>query len=431
MSKTLIEHADILTHESEIKNGYFAYEGNTITYIGQDRPEGAFDRIIDGTNRLLIPGLYNLHTHTPMTLFRGYAEELPLDRWLNEKIFPAEDKLFGEAVYYGTLLSAAEMIAGGVVSASDMYFFCDDIVRAFADSGMKANVSRAVTCFDPNQDMSQEKRLLESVALFEQYDHSADGRILVDLSIHAEYTNVPCSVQAVAQKAKELNTGIHVHLSETQKEHEECIRRHGLTPTAYMAKHGVFDVPVTAAHCVWIDQNDRKIFAETGATAVHNPTSNLKLASGIADVPAMLQSGIRVALGTDGAASNNNQNLFEEMHLAAILHKGYQQDPLLVPAKSVLEMATVNGARAQRREHCGELKVGCRADFALLNCDKPHLYPRFDSLYALLYSAQASDVCMTVVDGKTLYENGTFTTIDIQRVQAKVVEMVERMKLDF
>lgn len=402
---------------------YVTVENAYITAIDTVCPKGGFDRIIDGKGKLLSPGLVNAHTHAAMTLFRGYGEDLPLDRWLNERIFPAEDRLNARAVELGTKLSIAEMLAAGITSFSDMYFFCDATARAVAEVGIKANLSRSVVSFDDDADYAKDPRVLEGIALFNEWNGAEDGRILVDLSLHAEYTNRPRAVSYIADAAARLGTRVHIHLSETAKEHAECIARHGVTPTGFFLKHGLLDVPVIAAHCVHLTDEDRAILAAHGASAVHNPISNLKLGSGIMPLDVTLAAGVNVALGTDGAASNNRLDLLREMQTALLLAKGTTGAPDRVRAEDAFKLATENGARAQGRTDSGRVAVGYRADLALFDLGGAHNLPVVTPMGALAYSAAASDVCLTMVDGAILYENGEFYTLDVEKLKREFGEM--------
>lgn len=408
------------------KNQYVGVKDGRIAYIGAEEPQEDFGERYDGRHRLLLPGFYNVHSHAPMTLLRGYAENLPLQRWLGEKVFPFEDLLDEEAAYYGTLLAISEMLASGTVSFSDMYFFLDGMTKAIFESGIKCNLSRGLTVFD-DSDYTDLPAYRDNLRLRGEWNGANGGRLIGDLCIHGEYTSNPKIVEAVAQHARDTGARIHIHLSETQTEHEECKSRHGLTPAAYMEKHGIFDSPTTAAHCVWLEDGDFDILKKHGVTVACCPASNLKLASGYANVPKLLESGINLALGTDGAASNNNLDMFEEMHLADIMPCGYRHDPTEVSSAEVLDMATVNGARLQGRSDTGVLAVGKKADIIALDLDKPHLYPNFDTPALLTCAAHSSDVCMTMVDGRILYENGEYKTLDREKVFYEARAAVKRL----
>lgn len=392
-------------------------DGKYISYIGTAEYTEKCDRVIDCKDKLMFPGLYNCHTHAAMTLFRGYGEDMPLTEWLNGCIFPAEDLLTSHAVYTASQLAIAEMIRGGIISFSDMYFFCDDTARAAAETGIKANLSRAVMSFDENIDMSTDVRFAEGKALFERWHNTSEGRIKIDMAIHAEYTNKERACRAVAEYAAEKSIGLHIHLSETENEHRECVGRHGKTPARFFADCGCFDVPVNAAHCVWVDDDDMILMADRGVTAVYNPVSNLKLGSGIMPMKKMLDYGVRVALGTDGAASNNTLNILKEMNIGAILQKGITGDPAGIKADHIIEAATKNGAIAQGRQNCGLLAVGNYADIILIDLTALNNIPYYDLRHTVMYSASAENVTLTMVDGNILYENGEFTTIDEEKLK--------------
>lgn len=415
----LFKNITILYENGDVSaNMYLAVQDKKILYIGKAAPKDvSFDRVIDGTNKLLCPGFYNCHTHSPMTLFRGYAEDLPLSRWLREKIFPAEDRLYPQAIHAATLLSAAEMIKNGTISCSDMYFFCDQIADSIASSGMKANISRSMVAFDPNITADNDDRFKEAMNLYRDYHNSADGRIKVDMSVHAEYSTVAAMPRYLSDFALEHGLAIQVHISESASEHKECLERHGMTPTEFFLKNGLFRVPVIAAHCVHLSDNDIKIFAEHGATAVHNPSSNLKLGSGIMRLGDLLDAGVNVTLGTDGAASNNALDILKEAYLAAILQKGVTGDTSKLSSARFLPLLTENGAKAQGRVDCGKIKEGYAADLVMMDFDALNVIPVYNPCDSFLYSANSSNVVMTMVDGKILYENGEYKTLDIEKIK--------------
>ncbi len=397
--------------------GFLSVEKGRIAYIGSSRPAGSFSREIDCEGNLLMSGLFNLHCHAAMTLFRGYGEDLPLQRWLHERIFPAEDRLSSEKVRAATALAVAEMLRGGIVSFSDMYFFCEDSAEVILSSGIKANLSRSLVSFTEGQRAKGDPRFEEAVALYRAYHNAGNGRLKIDMSLHAEYSNVESYIRDVADYTAAQGLILETHLSETKEEHDDCVARRGMTPAAFFEKCGLFASPVVCAHGVWLTADDRALLAARGATVVHNPCSNLKLGSGVAPLALLTSAGINVALGTDGAASNNTLDLFREMYVASLLSKGISRDPTQAPAAALLAMATVNGARAQGREGCGELRAGSAADLILVDLDSLNNIPSYDPLYTLLYSASSRDVLMTVVDGEILYEKGVFYTLDIEKIK--------------
>lgn len=410
---------DLLDENFHLKRGqYVGVKDGVIAYIGDTAPAEDYGESYDGRHRLLLPGFYNVHSHAPMTLLRGYAENLPLQRWLNEKVFPFEDKLSEEAAYCGTQLAIAEMLASGTVSFTDMYFFLDGMTKAILESGIKCNLSRGLTVFD-DSDYEQTAAYRDNLRLLDEWHGMNNGRLLADLCIHGEYTSTPKVVEAVAAQAKARGARMHIHLSETQAEHEECKQRHGMTPAAYMQARGVFDVPTTAAHCVWLEGEDFDILKAHGVTVACCPASNLKLASGYANVPKMLEMGIHVALGTDGAASNNNLNILQDLYLFAVVYKGYYHDSTLITPAQALYAATRAGALSQGREDSGRLAVGCKADLCVINTDTPQFTPMTDAACNVVYAAQGADVRLTMVDGEVLYRDGEFKTIDIEKAKAE------------
>lgn len=429
--KTLFKNADILIFEngiySVIKNTYLAVDGDKISYIGKDFPDGKFDITKDMTGKLLMSGFYNCHNHCPMVLLRGVGSDLPLNEWLFNKVFPIEDKLTADEIYAGTNLALLEMLACGTVSFSDMYFEPQVTAKAVAEAGMKANLTRPVQSFDPSEEAKDSFRIAQSIELYNEWNNAADGRILIDFSIHAEYTCTEKIARAYSEECNRRGGLMHIHLSETVKEHNECKEKYGKTPTQWFNDLGAFDSRAFAAHCVTLEDSDMEILLSNGVNVVHNPSSNMKLGSGFARVQKMLDMGINVALGTDGAASNNNLDMVEEMHLASIIHNGYSQDATIMNADTVIKMATLNGAKLQGRENCGELKVGNKADIIAISLDKPHLRPVIDEKALITYSAQSSDVCMTMVDGKILYENGEYTTLDKEKIYFDVEKAIKKL----
>lgn len=429
--KTLFKNADILLFEkgiyNVIKNAYLAVDGSRISYIGKSQPDGDFDLTKDMTGKLLMSGFYNCHNHCPMVLLRGVGSDLPLNEWLFNKVFPIEDKLTAEEIYAGTNLALLEMLACGTVSFSDMYFEPQVTAKAVAESGMKANLTRPVQSFDPNEEPKDSFRIAQSLELYDEWNNAADGRILIDFSIHAEYTCTEKIARAYSEECNKRGGLMHIHLSETVKEHNECKEKYGKTPTQWFNDLGTFDSRAFAAHCVTLEDSDMDIILSKGVNVVHNPSSNMKLGSGFARVQKMLDMGINVALGTDGAASNNNLDMIEEMHLASIIHNGYMQDATVMNADTVIKMATLNGAKLQGRDDCGELKVGNKADIIAISLDKPHLRPIIDEKALVTYSAQSSDVCMTMADGKILYENGEYLTLDKEKIYYDIEKAIKKL----
>ncbi|MBQ0078346.1 MAG: amidohydrolase [Eubacterium sp.] len=412
----LFTNIKILDENFQVRdNCYVAVEGDKISYIGEEMPQEYTGRVYDGTGKLLMSGFYNAHAHSPMALMRGYGENLPLQRWLNERIFPFEDKLDGEAVYNGTMLCMAESFRYGIVSTSDMYYFCEEMAQAVIESGAKANISRSIVNFggaDPKGLVS----MREAEDLYRKCHNAGSGRVKIDASLHAEYTSDFATAQAVADFAKAHCIISHIHVSETKLEHEECIARHGLTPAAYLEKAGLFDTPAIAAHCVYSTDEDLEIFKEKCVTIAHNPVSNMKLASGICDVNNAIAKGVNVAIGTDSVASNNSLAFIEEMKLMAIGCKAATGNAEAVTPVDALRAATIGGALAQGRKDCGALKVGNKADLIAIDVSGPNMHPVHQMVNNLVYSASSSDVKLTMIDGRVVYDDGEYPTLDIEKV---------------
>ncbi len=397
------------------QNMFVGTLGDRIDYIGAEKPERNYGEEYNGSRKVLIPGLVNAHTHSPMTLLRGYAENLPLDRWLNERVFPFEDKLNCDRAYYGTMLSIAEQLKSGTTSSSDMYFFQDGVLRAVKDAKAKTNFSRSLVSFG-DADFNNDDRVKEALEAVEKYHMTENGRIKIDMCLHAEYTNTLKFIEQFGEYTKGRGLINHIHLSETKSEHENCKKKYGKTPARVFYDAGVMDTPALFAHCVWIEPSDIELLKEKNASVAHCPASNLKLGSGVCDTYALIEKGVNVAIGTDSAASNNGLDMMREMYLAAILPKGINNKADIVTPKQILKMATRNGAIAQGRDDCGLIKEGYKADLVVLDMNSPNMFPDYDVVNNIVYSANSSDVALTMVDGETLYRNGKFKYIDIEKV---------------
>ena len=418
---TLFSHVTVVTMDERMSVWTDAFVGVTdgkISWLSKKAPEEKPAQIIDGAGMVLMPGLINCHTHLPMSLLRGYADDLALQEWLNDYIFPREDHLDARCVKAATLLGIAECLRFGVTSVSDMYYFCEAEAEAIAESGIKANLSRGTSMFlGDDFDFETFPACQELVALHEKWHNFDNGRLKIECSIHAEYTSTYQLWDALSEYAVNNGLGMQVHLSETQKEHDDCVEKYGLTPAQLLDCHHVFDTRAVAAHCVHLTQEDMALLARRGVSAVHCPVSNLKLASGCADVMGMVRAGMNVCLGTDSVASNNNLDLFEEIKACSLMAKGRTADPTAVPAEAALMMATVCGAKAQGREkECGMIKEGMDADLILLDFSQPHLIPCHNVLSHLVYAASGHDVVITMVRGKILYAAGKYPTIDLGAV---------------
>ena len=404
-----------------LPGAFVAVEGTQITYVGTQRPQGSFEEEIDGEGGVLMPGFVNAHTHVPMTAMRGYGDGNNLQDWLHNYIFPVEARWDDRAIRCCTDLGLAEMIASGVTCIADMYGHSPAIAQEVAAAGISANLSVGGVQFtdDFNPDTHNDCRVQRE--LTEQWHGYNDGQILVDASVHGEYTSHQQLWRWMAGYAREHGLGMHVHISETRSEHEECLARHGKTPIQVLNDYGVWDGRAIAAHCVWTTSEDWAVMAEKGISAVHNPMSNLKLGSGIAPVPAMKKAGVNVCLGTDGVSSNNCTDFFGDLKIAAILHNGAGCDPLALLPIDALRMATANGGRALGRK-TGVIAEGYTADLILVDFSHLNLTPCHSVLSNLAYAAHGSDVRMNMARGRVIYKDGDFLTIDIQRVKREVAD---------
>lgn len=420
----LLKNAEFLMPNGIVSSGDIVIDGTIIAELGNIVGSYQFEKVIDCTNKLAIPGMINTHTHAAMTLFRSYADDMLLMDWLENKIWPAEANLKAEDIYWGTLLAIAEMLKTGTTTFADMYFYMPQVAEAVAETGIRAVLARGMAGVAPTANQA----LSESEDFFRQYHNAADGRITVMLGPHAPYTCPPDYLKRVVSLSEKLGAEIHIHLSETPGEVENCKKQYGKSPIELMDELGVLDRGVLAAHCVHVSENDIEIMKRKKVRVAHNPGSNMKLASGIAPVPEMLKTGICVGLGTDGAASNNNLDMFEEMRLAATLHKVNTLNPLVIPAKEAVAMATSSGAQALGLESLiGKLSPGYKADIVLLDMHAPHWYPQHDRLSLLSYAASAGDVNTVVVDGKILLDNKKLITIDEEKLFFEVQRRGKRL----
>lgn len=387
--------------------------GDEIAHIGELKDDIQVDKIIDGRDKICMPGLVNAHTHIGMSLLRNYADDVPLHEWLNDKIWPVEANLTSEDIYYGSLLSIVEMIEGGTTAFCDMYFEMDQVGKAIEESGIRGVMTRGIT----EVTGGAYEKLEETEELFNRWHNTADGRIKVMVAPHSPYTCSGKFLRDSKDLAKKLNIGFHTHLSETKKELEDSLEEKGMTPIQFADANEVYEVHTIAAHCVHATDEDIKLMAEKKVNPVYCPGSNLKLASGFTPVQKMVDSGIKVALGTDGSSSNNNLNMFEEMNLAAIVNKAVNLDAVSITAMDAIEMATINGAKALTFNDTGSIEVGKKADMILIDIDKPHHYPRHNIISSVAYSTQASDVDTVIVNGDIIMEARKILTLDVDKIK--------------
>ena len=376
--------------------------GDSIEYVGPRKTgeDLCFEREIDLDGDLLMPGFKNAHTHSPMTFLRSLADDLPLDRWLRESCWPNEAKLDDEAVYNITKLSILEYLSSGTTAMLDMYNHSDAFARACADSGFKAVISSGMNDFD--KDPSDIER---DYLRFRHYK----GLISYRLGIHAEYTTGLERLKFMVSLAEKYHEPCWTHLCETKNEVEGCIKRCGMTPPLFLDSIGFFEYGGGGYHCVWMSDEDIDLFAEKGLMAVTCPSSNLKLSSGIAPVSKMLKKGVRFAIGTDSAASNNALDMFREMYLVSSLQKYLENEPTACPAEEVLRMACINGAIAMGLDDCDGIAEGKKADLTVIDLKRPNMRPINNIPANLVYSGSKENVRLTMVNGRILYENGRFS----------------------
>lgn len=429
MIDTIIKNAHIITMDDlcpVIDGGAVAIDGAKIVFVGNSielPPEySTAKRVIDAHGDIVMPGLVNAHAHTAMCVMRGYADDLELNKWLFEKIFPVEGRLTREAVLAGVRLGIAEMLASGTTSFSDMYSNEPNTAKIVAETGIRASLSNGIIALGDGFRFETDRATVETLELIKTWHNYDGGRIRADASIHAEYTSTPDVWKRIGAIAREHGLITHIHLCETKKEYDECKLRHGgLSPVEALARYGVFNTPVLAAHGCYLSDDDIRILADKGVSIAHCPVSNLKLASGIANISKLVFSGVNVCLGTDGSASNNSLDLFEEIKLAALLSKGTTLDPTRVNARQALAFATVNGAKAQGREGVtGRIAASYDADIIMLDTHSPAMQPLYDPCSSAVYSAKGSCVKLTMVRGRILYENGEWKSIDVEKAMHNV-----------
>lgn len=417
MNDILIKNGHIITMNPEreiIKKGDIRLAGDEIAEVGKDLGNSS-DEIIEAGGKAVLPGLINAHTHLSMTLFRGIADDLNLQTWLQEKIWPLEQNLEARHVYDGALLGCLEMIKSGTTCFADQYFFMDEVARAVEDSGLRANLSYGI--IEEGDEEKRRKELEVGENLVKNYENTAEGRIKTMFGPHSTYTCSPECLKEVRELADKHEVGIHIHLSENEKEIETVKEMHGKRPPELLDSIGFLDSDVLAAHCTQINDNEIRLLRENEVKPVHNPVSNMKLGSGIAPVPELLSEETPVALGTDGAASNNSLDIFEEIKFAALLHKLNKKDPTVIPARKALEMATINGAKALGLdEKIGSLEEGKKADLILIDLNKPHLTPPHNIESHLVYSGGGSDVDTVIINGTLIMEKREVLTLEENEV---------------
>lgn len=420
-----------------IKDAKLVFTGETKSVLIKDEiiaeiddviSEENVDKVIDAKGMILSPGFVNTHTHLSMSLFRGLADDYDLDSWLNDYIWPIEANLNENYCYIGALLAAVELIKSGTTTFSDMYFYMEDVARAIDEAGIRGVLSYGMIDFADAEKRENEFR--ENISLYENCNGMSDGKIKVFFGPHSPYTASKELLERVRQEANKYNTGIHIHVGETQKEVDDLVESTGMRPFEYLESLGLLGPDVVAAHAVWLSDNEIDIIKKYDVKISHNPCSNMKLASGISPVAKLLENGICVSLGTDGASSNNNLDLLEEMKFASLLQKVDTLNPLVLPACEVLKMATINGAKALGLEdEIGSIEVGKKADLILLDTNSVNMTPDSSDLSSnVVYSANGSNVDTTICNGKILMENKKLTTLDEEEIYKKARIAIKELK---
>jgi len=427
----LIRNADIITLDDEnhiLRQADLAIANETIVAVGQTPIDFAPDEVIDGDDRVILPAFYNAHTHAPMTLERGWAEDLPFDRWLNEKIWVAESALTEEDVYWGAALAACEMIRAGIVGFADHYFWMDQVAQVVNESGMKALLAWCVFGLGADKEIGG-VTLERTIEFAQRWHNTVDGRVRVTLGPHSPYMCSDDFLQRVVAAAQQHGLGIHLHVAESIDQVENSLEAHGQTPVAHLAALGVFDerLSTIAAHCIAVNEDDIALLAEKRVHVAHCPKTYLKLAMGMAPLQKFLEAGVAVALGTDGPASNNDLNLLEVMRLAGLYQKNDQRRPEVLPHDELLRLATQTGARALGFDRVGMIAPGQRADVILFNTDRPHWIPRHDLAANIVYAAHPSDITHVMCDGRWLLRNGALTTLDEEQIMREAERRAFRM----
>jgi 5-methylthioadenosine/S-adenosylhomocysteine deaminase len=411
----IIKEATIVTLDQKkrvLKDHSIGIEDGRIVEI-KDKITGESDHVIDGGGTLVMPGLVNAHTHLSMTLLRGVADDIPLMTWLQDHIWPIEANLNENHIKAGADLGIVEMIKSGTTCFNDMYWHMGVVAKSVENSGIRAALSTPLLdVMGPDQ---RGKLLREGEALIKQFQ--GHERITPFLGPHAPYTCSEELLLGVNDLHEKYGIGVHIHVSETEDEVENIKKEKGKPPFAYLDSLGFLNERVVAAHCVWVSEKEMEIMKKRDAKVAHNPVSNMKIAAGVAPVPKYLNRGITVGLGTDGAASNNNLDMFEDLKIAALLHKVYSKDPQAVPAETALEMATINGARTLSLDNeIGSIEVGKKADVIIIDLKKPQLTPLTHPISHLVYAARGSDVSHSIISGKIVMEDYELKTLDERRI---------------
>lgn len=439
-SKNILIHDTVILNPKSIKDpnevesfkGDLLIENDKIAEIAR-KDQGSIsrdniDKVIDGENKILMPGLINTHTHMSMNLFRGLADDMELDKWLNDHIWPTEAGLNGEYCYTGALGAIIEMIKSGTTTFNDMYFYMEDVAKAVEESGIRGCLSYGMIDFAHEE--KRENELKENIKLIKKCNNTAEGRIKTFFGPHATSTASKELLEKTRKEAEKYNVGIHIHMNETRKEVDTIIESKQKRPFEYLDEIGFLKEDVIAAHGVWLSKEEIAIIKKRDVKISHNPCSNMKLSSGISPVQEMISRGITVGIGTDSVASNNSLDMFEEMKFASLLQKVNTMNPKALTSDQTLQMATINGAKALNLEkEIGSVEIGKKADLILIDKNKINLSPMSDIISSnLVYAANGSNVDTTICNGNILMENRKLTTLNENKVMKNITTAIEELK---
>lgn len=431
----VIHNGTVITMNSDfdiIDNGVLCIKNDKLAKIEplkNDAPFPEGEKIIDARGGIIMPGLVNTHTHLPMSLFRGLADDLPLSLWLNKHIFPSEaNHIHPESVKLGALLSVAEMLLSGTTTCCDGYFYEDNVAAAVNEIGIRAILGQGVIDFPAPGVLKPEDNVKNAITFIQKWQNISP-LITPSMFCHSPYSCSEATLIKAKAAADAKGVLFQIHVAETKDEYVSIQTKHHTTPVKYLDKMGIIDQNTLLVHAVWLNDDDIEIIAKRKASVSHNPESNMKLASGIAPVPALLKDGVTVGLGTDGCASNNNLDLFSEMDAAAKLHKVNTMDPTVLDAVTVLKMATIKGARSLGlQDNTGSLEIGKKADVIIIDTHKPHLVPVYNPVSHIVYAAQGSDVQDVIVDGRILIKDRKLLTVDLENIIKKVIKFSKNIK---
>ena len=419
--RTLIQNVTVITLDEQnrvLQNAAIGIEDGVIAAVGQIPPHFTPDEVVDGREMVALPSFFNAHTHAAMTLERGWAEDLPFEHWLNDKIWVAESALEEEDVYWGTALAAAEMIRAGIVGFADHYFWMDQAARAVEESGMKALLAWCHFGLGVERELGH-KPFAETVAFAERWKGAAGGRIHTTMGPHSPYMDPPEVLRRFAAEAHRIGVGAHFHLSESQEQVDNSLALYGMTPVAHVASLGLLDLPqpTLVAHCNVVTVDDLTLLAEKGVWVAHTPKTYQKLAMAMPPLAQMMSRGVNLALGTDGPASNSDLNMLEVMRITGLGQKAAQGDPEAMGRTLLLRLATQAPAAAMGFDRSGVLAAGRPADLTLFDTTAPHWIPRHDLLAGIVYASHPGDIAYVWADGRLLYRRGEYLTIDVERIR--------------